>query len=263
VYYSQSTLQGGSRLDSPRRPAPLVSIIAVVFQSFVELRALLDSFRSCDLSDAEIIVIDGGSTDGSIDLLQASNDLIGFWMSEPDQGIYDAMNKGIQAAHGTYILHLNAGDTLLHLPLNALRQCLKDRIDVASFSVLDDNVRVFHPRSGLRNRIENTWHHQGTFYRREAHLLYDPSYRVYGDFDLNQRMLLAGCSVRFFSEIVASHSTGGISSALTINSAHRREIWRTVSRNSGLLYVPIAFLKLHLYILLHRFRAFRKNTDIT
>ena len=204
-----------------------------------------------------LTVIDGGSTDGSVEFLQASGDLIDFWMSEPDKGIYDAMNKGIRAARGAYILHLNAGDALLHLPLNALHQCLQDGIDVASFAVLDDNVRLFYPRSGLRNFIENTWHHQGTFYRREAHLFYDPSYRVYGDMDLNQRMRRAGCSVRFFTETVASHSTGGVSSALQLTSAHRGEMWRAVRRNSGLIFVPVAFLKLHLYLLLHRLRAWR------
>lgn len=240
--------------------SPLVSIIVVVFQSLTELQALLDNLRSFERTDTEVIVIDGGSTDGSVDLLERSSDVVDYWRSEADQGIYDAMNKGIQAAHGDYVLHLNAGDTLVHMPSGVLRECLNEGVEVVSFSVLVDDVSLFRPRRGLRGKIENTWHHQGTFYRRQAHLHYDTTYRVYGDFDLNQRMQRAGCSVRYFPEVVATHSTGGISSALSLTTAHRSEIWRTVRRNAGLLYVPLAFVKLHAYVLLHRIHANRKQS---
>jgi glycosyltransferase involved in cell wall biosynthesis len=59
----------------------------------------------------ELIVIDGGSTDGTIKIIQKNQDTISEWVSEPDNGIYDAMNKGISKAHGEWIFFLNAGDT--------------------------------------------------------------------------------------------------------------------------------------------------------
>jgi GT2 family glycosyltransferase len=257
--WENGSIAGGGRAEDSGSGIPLVSIVVVVFQSLPELRMLLDNLRSQELTDTEVVVVDGGSSDGTVEYLTASNDVVDIWMSEPDGGIYDAMNKGILAARGSYVLHLNAGDTLLYLPLDALRECLKDGVDVASFAVLDDGVKLFRPRSGFRTRIENTWHHQGTFYRREAHLLYDPSYRVYGDFELNQRMRRAGCTVRFFPDLVAGHTSGGASSALMLTRAHRREIWKIVREHSGRLHVPPAFLKLHLYLILQRLKSWVKR----
>lgn len=63
-------------------------------------------------SNIEYIIIDGGSTDGTIDIIKRYDDKITYWQSEPDNGIYDAMNKGIQKANGEWINFMNAGDCL-------------------------------------------------------------------------------------------------------------------------------------------------------
>jgi glycosyltransferase involved in cell wall biosynthesis len=239
----------------------LVSILVVVFQSNMELCHLLDNLTHADLSDAEVIVVDGASTDGTLQLL-GSSDVVTRWISEPDRGIYDAMNKAIRLARGSFLLHLNAGDTLVKLPTDILRQCLADAVDVATFPVLVDGEHLFHPRRNpLRTRIENTWHHQGTFYRRQAHLLYDPAFRVYGDFDHNRRLQRGRATIRLFHEpTVATHSTGGIST-LTSSSSALREVWTIVRRHAGILFVPIAFAKFHLYLLRERFRSSRKPSS--
>ena len=89
---------GGGTLKSP----PLVSIITVVFLSRHELSELLESVFRLKDQRIELIVIDGGSNDGTIDLLREHDGEIDYWLSEADRGIYDAMNKGTAAAQGTF-----------------------------------------------------------------------------------------------------------------------------------------------------------------
>jgi len=231
---------GGKRLnDEARSVRPLVSIVIVVFRDREELRHLIKSILPHQNQDIELIVIDGGSDDGTVELLCSLDNQIDHWISEPDSGIYDAMNKGIALSSGEYILHLNAGDRLIQVPLTVLRQCLRDDIDVASFRVLIDGKDVYIPRKGFSMRIDNWWHHQGTFYRRSKHLGYDPQYRICGDFDHNQRLMKAGCSVRLLPEIVAEHQNNGIS----MHSSGRREIFRSIRLHFGTVYIPITFAR--------------------
>jgi glycosyltransferase involved in cell wall biosynthesis len=192
--------------------------------------------------DVELIVIDGGSDDGTVELLGSLGDRIDYWISEADEGIYDAMNKGVAASHGEYILHLNAGDRLIQMPLGILHQCLEDDIDVASFRVLMDKKDIYVPKAGFPMKIANWWHHQGTFYRRSSHLGYDTEYRICGDFELNQRLMKAGASVRLLTDLVAEHENNGIS----MHPSGEKEIFRSIRSHFGAFYLPIAFFRLEL-----------------
>lgn len=87
------------------------SIITVNFNNSDELAKTLASVKSQSCRDFEYIVIDGGSTDGSADIIRANEQFIDYWISERDKGIYDGMNKGIAVAKGDYCLFLNSGDT--------------------------------------------------------------------------------------------------------------------------------------------------------
>ena len=207
---------------------PLVSIIVVVFNARNELHQVLESVFAAQSSDLEIVVIDGGSTDGTVELLETVSPRLAFWISEPDKGIYDAMNKGVAASRGTYVLHLNAGDRLLTLPTEQLRQAKLDGIDVAAFRVSLDGTRLFTPRTGWRLSLNNTWHHQGTFYRRSALPKYNTTYRTFADFDVNQRLLRSNARVRLYDEVIALHSTDGAS-----HSRGSDEVFRIVRNNFG------------------------------
>jgi glycosyltransferase involved in cell wall biosynthesis len=232
--------EGGRRFVSPPRGAlPLVSIIVVVFRACREIPPLLDSILAVKSSEVEVIVIDGGSDDGTVQLLRDYDHRIDYWLSEPDTGIYNAMNKGLAAAKGGYVLHLNAGDQLKAIPFNALRRSLVEGYDVVSCRVLMDKTIVFSPKVGRRLLIENTWHHQGTFYRLLARPKYDENYRVFGDFDLNQRLAKQRSKVLLLDDVVAEHKNDGIS--VTGREQHSEELWKSVRANAGLMYVPIAF----------------------
>jgi glycosyltransferase involved in cell wall biosynthesis len=243
-------LQGGRRiLGDIRTESPLVSIVIVLFRDREECIRLLNNIFTFDPREFELIVIDGGSEDGTVEVLREWNDKIDYWLSEPDSGIYDAMNKGIAAAHGEYVFHLNAGDTLKSIPSETLAACLKDQVDVASFAVMTDRDGLFRPETGFGLRIRNTWHHQGTFYRRTPQLAYDTRFRIYADFDLNQRLLKAGKTARLFNEVVSHHRIDGISA----DARNFHEVHRIVRCNFGAPYVALAFLWPH-------YQALRRKT---
>lgn len=232
-------MEGGRRLrGAARAKPPLVSIISVVFRAGPELPPLLESVIALLDEEIELIVIDGGSDDGSIDILRKFNDSIDYWISEPDQGIYDAMNKGIAAATGQFVLHLNAGDRLLCIPRQELEQALADNNDVACFAVKVEGCIIFRPRTGFILRFANYWHHQGTFYRRKKHLGYSTQYRILGDFDLNQRMLKAGKSIRLSNTVVAEVISPGVSASPAVYD----ELYRVVNQNFGPFYVCLGWL---------------------
>ena len=90
-----------------------VSVITVVYNDVTHIRETMESFFTQTWEDKEYIVIDGGSTDGTVDIIREYADKIAFWCSEPDDGIYDAMNKGICHATGDWINILNSGDVFV------------------------------------------------------------------------------------------------------------------------------------------------------
>ncbi len=234
-------LLGGSRVLAPlaSEMSPLLSVIIVVFRDREELTAIIRSILPHRSSALEIVVVDGFSEDGTVEVLQSFGSQVDFWLSEPDQGIYEAMNKGLEAARGTYVLHLNAGDRLLHVPWQELSQCAVESVDVVCCRVLLDGVREFVSRTSLLSKLDNTWHHQGTFYRRAAHLGYDPTYRTSADFDHNQKLMKRGCMVRQLPMIVADHEGNGIS----MREAGHQETYRSVRTNYGLGFLLISWLR--------------------
>jgi glycosyltransferase involved in cell wall biosynthesis len=105
--------QGGIRLKGINKK-PFMSVITVVFNSASFLEYTILSVIRQDFVDFEYIIIDGGSTDETIDLIKKHEDRIDFWISEPDKGIYDAMNKGVDLARGEWLNFMNAGDRFVN-----------------------------------------------------------------------------------------------------------------------------------------------------
>ena len=107
-------VQGGLRTagmsKSYRKDLPIITVITVIFNGKPFVRTTFDSVLNQSYPNVEYIVIDGGSTDGTLELLQEYDNKVDLWISEPDKGIYDAMNKGIDLSTGDWINFMNVGD---------------------------------------------------------------------------------------------------------------------------------------------------------
>lgn len=91
---------------------PTFSIITITYNAVRLVEQTLLNVLSQSYPNIEYIVIDGGSTDGTVDIIKQYESGLAYWVSEPDKGIYDAMNKGLQKATGDYVWFINAGDSL-------------------------------------------------------------------------------------------------------------------------------------------------------
>jgi len=171
---------------------PLISIITVVFNEADRLSDTIESVLNQDYPNIEYIVIDGGSTDSTVDIIRQYEDRIDYWVSEPDTGIYDAMNKGWRVANDqSHILFLGSGDRILNLP-DKTRGLLQDRVIYGV--VHREDGTVWHSTVNWTIRCHNTLHHQALLVPKQLHPEppFDTVLKVYGDFDFNQRLFKAG-----------------------------------------------------------------------
>lgn len=196
-----------------------ISIITINYNNKIGLEATFQSVKNQSFTDYEWIVIDGGSVDGSKDLIESNSDLFSYWVSEPDNGIYHAMNKGIAHAKGDWVLFLNSGDCLFND--NVLDEVFPQEY---SEDVVYGN-RAVEKNGGYEvNRYPETvslsffYHyslcHQATFYRRTLfeEALYDESYSIAGDWAYFLDLLFKGKSFRHIDVTVALYDNTGISS---------------------------------------------------
>lgn len=215
----------------------LLSIITVTRNPDAGILCTISGINPFLSERVEYVLIDGGS-EGAI--LQRMKDVLPFeakFLSEPDEGIYDAMNKGWKMARGKYLLFLNEGDELLQVPEEDL---LHSEADVLLGSVQLDSGRQFNGQNSALLRFRNLWPHQGTFYRREMAFRYNSGLKIFADFDLNQRLYKSRLRIECLSTNlpVARHRSGGISG----NRNGLKEFYAIIRTNFGELSAGIAYL---------------------
>ena len=173
---------------------PLFSIITITFNAESTLEPTLRSVVAQQENDYEYLIVDGASKDGTVALAR-QYDCVTRIISEPDRGLYDAMNKGINAATGEYLVFLNAGDSL-YAPdtLKKLHDFIgENRPDILyGETAIVDSDRRFIAMRRLKTPEKLSWKsfrmgmlvcHQAFIVRRELAPLYDLSYRFSADFD--------------------------------------------------------------------------------
>ncbi|MDP2237969.1 MAG: glycosyltransferase family 2 protein [Bacteroidales bacterium] len=145
-----------------------LSIITINLNNKEGLQKTMDSVFSQKFTDYEYIIMDGGSTDGGVELIKEFSDRITYWVSEPDKGIYNAMNKGIIKAKSEYLLFLNSGDCLVNNNIVSEVFALNLESDlILGNLVTNDNYEI---KLNYNIDIANIWkygaHHQAMFIKR-------------------------------------------------------------------------------------------------
>ena len=146
------------------------SIITVVLNAKDDLEETIKSLRNQSFKDFEYIIIDGGSTDGTIEVIKKNLDIINKWKSEKDLGIYDAMNKGINLCEGSYIGMLNSGDKYMPNGLQIINNYLnKKKMDFIFGSVMKKVLRHGYRKYRIFWNFDfYSSHSSGFFIRNES-----------------------------------------------------------------------------------------------
>jgi glycosyltransferase involved in cell wall biosynthesis len=238
-----------------------VSIITVVRNDRCGLARTIASVRSQSYRSIEFIVIDGASEDGTVQVMRSNEDLLDYWESQPDNGIYEAMNKGLRRATGELILFLNAGDELLaerglETAVKAARQ--HPHTDVLYFQAIGpDARRVGGCRRESAIVFDSVGNHQAVLVRAAAHkrFPFDTRYRIKADRDVQLRMHLAGCRMKMIPEVIARFQGGGVSS-----TAIARKEWENLlvcwSNRVGLGWILVAVFRAAMRLTVSRLARF-------
>ena len=217
-----------------------LSIITINYNNLLGLQKTIDSVLSQSFEDYEWILIDGGSTDGSKELLEKYQEHFAFWCSEPDKGIYNALNKGLQLAHGNYVQFLNSGDWLYeNTTLEKVFTIVDGKDDIYygdNIQINEDNNKnpyIYPDELGFLFFPYNNICHQATFYRQSLfdNNLYDESFSIVSDWAMNLKLLFSGATFKHLNQFIVYYDNRGRSSA----ADQKHHIERTAAFNK---YVP-------------------------
>lgn len=200
----------------------LFTIVTINYNNKEGLYHTIESVLGQSFHDFEFVVIDGGSTDGSVEVIKEFQNMMSYWISEKDSGIYNAMNKGVAKAHGDYCIFMNSGDCFYDK--NVLEQvaenmtnedvivgkvAIDDKNTIISPPPLDGELTLYHLYSGAIP-------HQGSFIRKELlqRYPYDESLKISSDWKFFiQTLILDNCSVNFLDLFVARYDLDGVSTS--------------------------------------------------
>ena len=192
------------------------SVITINYNNKDGLKRTIESVVGQNYADFEYIVIDGGSTDGSVGIIQDYVKNITYWVSEPDKGIYNAMNKGTSHATGDYLIFMNSGDCF-HSS-DVLSSITNYQEDIICGKILRGNSTkpYGHHKDTLTliDLVRDTLPHQAMFIKRDIMIKYpyDENYKIYADWKFSVESIIVGnCSFRNIDIIVADYDISGVS----------------------------------------------------
>ncbi len=200
---------------------PKLSIITVNLNNVSGLRKTIKSVVNQTYTDYEYFIIDGGSTDSSVEVIKEYADKITFWISEPDGGIYDAMNKGIKSSSGDVLFFLNSGD-LLH-DENVIKEVADIIFVNQEYDIYYGNILAKDERTSFisgRNlgskdfKLGYLPDHQATFIRRNMFTLfglYNIKYKIFADYDFVLKCFKKHKKFYYLDKIVSVYRLGGFS----------------------------------------------------
>lgn len=201
----------------------MLSVVTVVYNGLPLLKQCIESVLSQAYAPMEYIVVDGGSTDGTVELLQQYDNQLAYWISEPDKGIYNAMNKGLALAKGEMIALLNADDFYYPGALKSVMQAyLESGADVVYGDVCHiqelSNVCLIKRGVPHLDRMKETMTliHPAVFVTRKVYDAvggFNEHYRIAADYDFLLRTVVAGHRFHYVEgNMLTGYRAGGLSS---------------------------------------------------
>lgn len=205
-----------------------ISIITINYNNIDGLKATFESVLSQTYIDKEFIVIDGGSTDGAREFLNSHSLDMAYWCCEMDNGLYDAMNKGIMKSKGDYLIFMNSGDRFFNdkvlSDIFGNNNYTEDVLYGSTVYEYDGKGVLRTPRAVSVMAKELPWCHQSTFVRGDVmrEILYDTKYKIIADYAFFYKLWNEDYSFRLINKIVSIYDTTGMSA----DSSRSKQIFR-------------------------------------
>ncbi len=229
----------------------LISIITVVYNGEEFLEETILSVINQSYDNVEYIIIDGGSTDGTVDIIKKYEDKIDYWVSEKDKGIYDAMNKGIDVVRGDFLFFLGADDCLSCDIINNIFSTDKNNYDLIYGNVKYNTGLVIKSKFSFKTYLHNTIHHQAAFYSKTFFNIfrYDTNYKIAADYELNLIIFLNNKKSFYFNEIFSVCLEDGISRTEVEKSYEEMNKIRAkhVTQQQNKFFIFLLALKVYLH----------------
>lgn len=238
---------------------PKITIIVAVFNGAKTLQKCLDSIAKQSYQHKELIVIDGRSTDSTVDILKANQEQISYWISEPDNGIYDAWNKALKQVNGEWVVFLGADDIFLPNALQDYADYLLAHQN-ETFDYVSSKVNLVNDTKVIRT-IGKPWSwnafrrymnvaHVGSLHNKllyERYGVYDTSYKICADYELLLRPR-ARLKAGFLDIVTVNMRVGGASDSIA--ALHETERAKVVSGGRNALRARIenrfAIFRMHI-----------------
>lgn len=239
-----------------------ISIITIVFNRVSEIEETIRSVLSQDYTDIEYIIVDGGSTDGTLDVVKKYQNKISKYISEPDRGIYDAINKGINLASGDVIGIVNSGDTLFNQTVvsNVVKNFISSGAGIVyGNTVLVDPInsnkvkRVFEGCEYVPDLFLYGWmpSHSSTYIKKslfQQYGLYRLDLNIAADYELLLRfMYVHRVRSSYYPGLVTRFRVGGISNknlfSFIRSGAQCHRAWELNGLKVPFYTIPFKFLR--------------------
>ena len=220
---------------------PKISVITISFNSKKTIEKTIKSVIEQNYPNLEYIIIDGGSTDGTLEIINKYKENISYFVSEADKGISDAFNKGIKVATGEIIGIINSDDEYLPNALNTVAKNYEKGIDVYIGSILindeENKINYTYKPSIKINKylIKLNIAHPSTFVSKSAYEnygLFSLDFKIAMDLDLLRRFYYKGAKFKQVEGVLAKFNVGGVSTTVNMG-ANYKEREMIILRNGG------------------------------
>lgn len=237
---------------------PLITIITVVYNAQKNIEDTILSVINQSYKNYEYIIVDGGSNDGTLDIIKKYERYIDKWVSEADCGIYDAMNKGLDLAKGGWLNFMNAGDSFYSNDVleSIFTKKINDNVDIIYGNTdIGHKILKYKQKLNLKAMAQGMMLcHQSTFYRLDKLIRYNLEYKICGDQDFTMQYFAKNKKSQYMDITISKYDLDGISSQ-NLNKIMTEKF--LINKSYSLSYIPV--IKSYIVSILVKIRKFLRG----